>query len=1024
MNRVNVRDKQKNTEIFKLTDVETNESVALIPSDSAGNFSWSGITRAPIQKNAIQTTNQGGEWSDLEYPFMAIQQEDWGGGRGNDRFSGDTSRFFDSRRGQTAFNSCIFCGPLDYYSNGFKQAYTNHPASVKWIKLKGNTQHLIREIQVSNYALGNIYIHLRRRGTPTSGLSVRLLSNMSSNPTVLASHTYTTSEVTDITTEFFKFGFTEITINGTVYLEVYSEGNDENNYWEVGCADADLKLTYRSANGSGWVLYEYDLIYRLDTVQADKRCRFFTYEQLIFMVWQNPQGTPSLWINGDIGKASTVTELTISDSSKTWTTNCYKGARIGLVYRRGSEGHETVWRTILSNTQTTITVSEAWDIVPEEGAIFIINDTPLWTEISGHGLTAYITDVHVIRGVVYFAQGDYVNIRKMRWNHKTGLFEWIELPGICATFLHSVRDRDGIMLYRARNDDENHQRSVDRSELLDWDEIDPAPEPDPEAEPEEPEEPGEEEEEESEYPYEPEPEVLDHTIIEKVTTAVTTSGNPKATDSYDNTYADHDKKRYKIIVETYSNDKMDGYAQFMLQESKDNETWSDVKSINITSAGTWYLTAHCNYRYRRFKITAAGTSTSVNNITIKTTQMPQFEHKNTLLDNYGKITRIFEYGAESEKSLWIFQEGMVSSINKTEGNTTNKTLSTYHLDRINLDEMRTTAEEWNGKTTETNHVYLMWSWLNGLQRYYNTELEGKGPDHDEGMPADMQGRITKIMSYPSNFFISIDGGENGYSSIMLYNGNGWHNLYRAPNKGERIYDMEFQPIYGDRPDRLWAQVGDNIIWLAMPSKILYALKDPNAEYTHEGIVVSAWITGGMAEVDKLWQSLSIMAEFLDGENCWVEADYQLDDEEAWHPIPNNPYDTSPQQEEDFASERESVNGKKLRYRLRLQSTDIHKTPKVNVVLIKAIGRVDIKYSYGFHFREIMYKENLDSEYQEVEPYELQSVLDDWANRLRTLRLNSAYKVFDNKKVFLDGTTTSVLNEKSEGYLSQITLTEI
>ena len=210
----------------------------------------------------------------------------------------------------------------------------------------------------------------------------------------------------------------------------------------------------------------------------------------------------------------------------------------------------------------------------------------------------------------------------------------------------------------------------------------------------------------------------------------------------------------------------------------------------------------------------------------------------------------------------------------------------------------------------------------------------------------------------------------------------------------------------------------------MPSRILYAIHDKNAEYTHESVVISAWITGGMAEVDKLWQSLSIMADYLDGTTCWVEADYQLDDEEKWHPLPTNPYNTSPQQEMDFAGENESINGKKLRYRLRLITTDYKKTPKVNVVLIKAVGRIDIKYSYGLHFRNIQYKEDLASEYEDIEPYELQAILDDWANRLCTLRMNSAFKIYDNKKVFIDGTTTSIVQEKNEGYLSQITLTEI
>ena len=989
---VNHKEKQSISEIFQLTNVVDNKSVALIPCDSAGNFTISGVSRAPIQKNAIQTTSQGGEWSDLEYPFMAIQQEDWEGGRANLRFQGDKSRFYDSRRAQTAFNQCIFNAPLDHYSYGHKPFYSNCPASLFWQKLKGSTQHIAREVTVDNYDCGNIYIHLKRHGTPKSGLTVRLQNNLSNYPTVLATHTYTIEEIKDITAEFYKFSFEELELNGTYYIVVFSSNADNDNYWEIGCTKSKNLTTKTSQNGNGWTDCNFDLLYRLDTVQEENHYKFFTYEQLIFMIINSldPEEAPTLWINGDIGLASSTSANTITDSNKEWETNCFKGAKIGLVYRNGIEGPVSVWRTILSNTSNTITVDSNWDIEPDENSVFIINDTPLWTQITGHGLTKYITDIHVIRGVVYFCQGDYTDIIKMRWNREEGDFEYMQLYGVTATFLHSVRDEEGLMLWRGRNDDDIHERSIERSHLLDW---------------QEPDEPGENEDP-----------TLDKIVVNKITTAITSSGNPTVTSTIDNNIPDYDKLRYKIKIETYSNEKMDGGLTAMLQESNDSSTWFDVQSVKATSAGTWYIHAHCNYRYRRFKLTATGTSTSVNNITIYTTQEPQFEDRQILLDNYGKITSIFEYGANATKNLWIFQEGMVSSINKTE--------KTYHLDRFNLEEIKTTADEWNGKHTGTSNVYLVWAWLFGMQRIYNTEVEGKGPDHDEGMPPDMQGPITKILSYPSNLFVSIDGGPDGYSSIMMFNGNGWHNLYRAPNKGERIYDMEFQPIYGDRPDRLWAQVGDNIIWLSMPSRILYAIHDKNAEYTHESVVVSAWITGGMAEVDKLWQSLSIMADYIDGETCWIEADYQLDDEEQWHPIPTNPYDTSPQQEMDFAGENESVNGKKLRYRLRLITTDYKKTPKVNVVLIKAVGRIDIKYSYGLHFRNIQYKEDLASEYEDIEPYELQAILDDWANRLCTLRMNSAYKIYDNKKVFIDGTTTSIVQEKNEGYLSQITLTEI
>lgn len=1046
---INYNEKQAVSEIFKLTNVVTDESIALIPCDSAGNFTIAGVSRAPIQKNAIQTTSQGGEWSDLEYPFMAIQQEDWTGGRANYRFSGDTSRFFDSKRAQTAFNECIFNAPLDYYSTGFKKAYTNHPDSIQFIRLRGDTQHIIQKISVTDFACGNVYIHLRRRGTPRNGLTVRLLNNMSSHPVIYASHTYTTEEVTDITTEFYKFSFPEINFSGDFYLEVFTKDTDEQNYWEVGCANHDDMETYKSPSGSGWEIFKMDLIYRLDTAQKDIRTRFFTYNQLLFMVKQDPQNNPSLWLNGDIGKATSAKGTTITDVKKNWEIDCWENAKIGLIYRNGAEGHISVWRTITENTANTITVDEPWDIRPDANTIYIICDTPLWHEISDHGLTAYITDVHVIRDVVYFAQGDYVNMRKMRYNRSTGEFEWLELPDTYATYLYSVRDKAGLMLWRGRNDDDMHERSVERSDLLDWET------PDEKDEEEESEDTDEEETEDEpkirtdkliisklekydetekttdpnsspngNYPYfdsETGELIVPGTTPPDGTTEETSeeevgTDKPALTEVYDNEIPDYDKKRYKIVLEKFESKSLSGKATFQLQESNDNETWFNVSSIAIDSAGTWYMTAHCKYRYRRFKITLTGTEAKLSGIKIYTTQLPDFTDKQILLDNYGKITKLFEYGAESVKSLWVFQEGMVSSVNKTDDN--------YTLDRFNLDEMRTTADEWNGSATSSNHVYLLWSWLNGLQRHYGTELEGKGPDHDEGMPDDMKGRVTQILAYPGSFFISIDAGKDGYSSIMMFNGSGWHNLYKAPNKGERIFDIEYQPIYGDRPDRLWAQVGDNIIWLAMPSKILYALHDKHAEYTHESVVVSSWITGGMAEVEKLWQSLSIMADNLDGKNCWIEADYQLDDEKTWHPIPTNPYRISPQQEENFGGENESVNGKKIRYRLRLQTTDKMKSPKVNVILIKAVGRIDIKYSYGFHFRNIKYKENLSSDYQEIEPYVLQAILDDWANRLCTLRMNSAYRIYDDKKVFVDATTTSILTEKREGYLSQITLTEI
>lgn len=1036
MNRqvVNTETKFFDSDAFKLTDLDSQESLMMIPCDTAGNFSWTGVTRAPLQRNAMQTSNTNNQYSDLEPPWLSIPQEDWTGGRGNLIFPKDTTRYFDGKRCQTSFNQVIYNGPLDYYSEGFRQnVYTNYPGNVHWKRmLSGQLTTVIAN--ASSLEAGEIYILLRRRGTPVSPIKVGLSveeGEFADTPAEI-----TTDDITDTVSEFYK-----VILNQTITAEsaqdislmISTEDGTMDDHWEIGVND------------------DSEPYYRIAPVQDGYRSIFFMYEQLQFMIRQQPNGTPTLWINGDIRLTTGATDTTISSSTETdptpWAVDQWKGARIGLVYGKGIEGQVSVWRTIEGNTTDTITVDKPWDVIPGVGCTYIIVDTPLWTQIETELLTTAVTDIEVVHGYVYICQGDYTPYIVMWWNSISGTFQFsndyyttgvvdtsdeeidvpeiIETEALKATFIKSVRDSDGIMLWRARNDavtyeihntaDEGqdpvyeviqgdvHNRLIDKSYLLDRDILTGHMEPDPEDEDD------------------------DGTVIYKwtlkklVPSAKTVmectypglDGVSQRTAEYaDFYYPDVDFKQYKIMIGKFTTSTLNDMLTVTLQESPDLYDWKDVKSITCGCVGFFYLHAHCQHRYRRILVSLSGGGIRTIEITMGTS--PVFESGIILKDNYGKIAKLFEYGAESYKNLWVFQEGMVSSVNKVDG--------TYTLDRINIDELEATAEEWNGSAVNTTDVYMLFSWLNGLQRYYNSQLEGKGPDHDEGLPFERQGRVTQFVSYPSNFFISIDGGAEGYSTVMQFNGSGWAELYRAPNKGEQIFDMAFQPIYGTRPDRLWVQVGDDVIWLAMPSKILYAMQDPNAEYTHESVMVSAWHTAGMMDIEKLWQSLKIIADNLDDTTCWIEADYQLDDEPEWYPI-ENLYIVSPSQKEDL-NPYGSVNGKRLRYRLRLYTTDIHKSPKVNAVVLEAVGRVDIKWSYNFYFRNIKWKRDLNAEFEDLEPLEMQSVLDDWANRLKKLRLNSRWKIFDDKIVYLDAVQTSVLTELQEGYIGQITLNEL
>lgn len=1086
---------------FMLTDIETDESLMLIPCDTAGNFSWTGATRAPLQRSAMQTTNTNNQYSDIEKPWISIPQDEWTGGRANETFSKDATRYRDGKRAQTSFNSVIYNGPLEYYSEGFREnIYTNYPGSVHWVQLPSGTMSVKVKDGAEIFA-GECRVLLRRRGTPKSGLTIGL-GDEGSN---ICSVTITTDDITDTVSEFRRVTFEGETITVTgedVYLNISTANGDSDDHWEIGCNDDD------------------EPFYRLSPIQEGYRAKFFQLEQLMFMVRQMPNGTPSLWMNGeihtmedgeirhnsielqtfhnppyvvgDIYPAGSVvvtsrnTEYTIPewyygvvrqstlpivnnlylemhelngrisdtvlrDNTKSWTVDQWKGARIGIVYGKGVHGQCSVWRNIVSNTVDTITVDEPWDVPFGDEFTYIIVNTPLWTDITPELLVSAVTDIEVIHGTAYICQGDYTPYMVMRYDQMKGEFVFtkdtfstqiMDTTGetdkeeiqhseeLCATFIKSVRDTDGIMLWRARNDaisyeiteaeniptygqaetseEENvwevhqgpiHNRVIDKSYLIDRDVLVKSGS-NPSAK-----------------------WTLDSALTPAKGKVIPDCTYPdiyadtNRTGSYaDFFYPDVDFKQYQIAVGKFTSTENTGVLTVTLQESPDIYDWKDVTSITCTCEGVFYLHAHCQHRFRRFILTVSGTNANVRSIIITMGTSPVFTNAVVLRDNYGKITKLFEYGAEQTKNLWVFQEGMVSSVNKHENS------DSYTLDRMNLDEIATTADEWNGSSVSSADVYLAFGWLNGMQRYYNTQLEGKGPDHDEGLPFDRQGRVTQIINYPTNIFICIDGGDDGYSTVMQFNQTGWCELYRAPNVGERIFDMSFQPIYGDRPDRLWVQVGDDIIWLTMPSKILYALQDRNAEYTHESVLISSWHTAGMADIEKLWHSLKIMADYLDGENCWIEVDYQIDEEDTWHPVKEF-YTVSPSQKEELDPTR-STTGKKFRYRLRLQTSDIHKTPKVNVVVLEAVGRVDIKQSYNFYFRNIKYKRDLTAEFEDLEPVEVQNVLDRWANELRKLRLNSRWLIYDDKICYLDATQVSIVNELSEGYIAQITLNEL
>ena len=265
-------DVEISTHHISLTDGK--KWLGMICCDSKGAADPFNISASPNQRSSLRTKTGTTKYEDLEEPWSATAQDDWSGGRALEDYEEDTTRFFDSRRCQTAYTQ-IYNAPLDYYAVGLKDSQTNWPGSVSWKALYANTAYGYQLNLAAGMTAGQIYILLRRRGTPAAGLTVSLCQNNNGVPgTVLATHTYTLAEIPDVLSEWKKFTFENLTLAAGVYW-IYvttTAGDYADDCWQIGVKAAAEPNTYYY-DGTRWALTtNHDIYYRIcagDTGRTD-----------------------------------------------------------------------------------------------------------------------------------------------------------------------------------------------------------------------------------------------------------------------------------------------------------------------------------------------------------------------------------------------------------------------------------------------------------------------------------------------------------------------------------------------------------------------------------------------------------------------------------------------------------------------------------------------------------------------------------------------------------------------------------
>lgn len=350
--------------------------------------------------------------------------------------------------------------------------------------------------------------------------------------------------------------------------------------------------------------------------------------------------------------------------------------------------------------------------------------------------------------------------------------------------------------------------------------------------------------------------------------------------------------------------------------------------------------------------------------------------------------------------------------------------------QIGVREMERAKDGRNGKAHCVHGAYLFFSFQNTVFRYYQNNVDRVGPDTAEvGIPtSNRAGHFADLTGYPGLVLGAMDAGEDGVSSVLSYNGQGWCELYRG-TAGERIQSIYVQPIPGNAPDRLWISQAETHVWMPMSIDPYNHPSDSYNPYVFatEGILITAWYYLGLQEIDKLFNSIKVVCEDA-GTDEQVYVSYQVDDGTTWTDVAGSINQFS--EELDLATVP-SVTGKRIRFRLRLTSSDGADTPRVLATVLEAITRLPNKYITTLTFRVVDYDTDLTGNKDLYTSADTKlNDLDGMMNLIAPVSVTSMVSQLDGAKAFVDALNmnpyiVSVGNHKrKEGYIGQIRLVEI
>lgn len=446
----------------KLTAVN-GDTLGLILCDRSGKVDNRALSISSMPRTALQMSQANVGYDDMELPFTTEIQNSWIGGRGQDSFSSDRTKYYDGYRIDTSREYPI-CAPLETVQTGIGTADLDQDVEsfYDYYFTAGTTSpyYNFRVKVVNTGTLAGISLSVHFVGDETAPATNQITFDYAVDVTAIGADASLPSELTFTTLTLDADDYDEtatwweivIPINSAVvagqavnliigdfshdidirysvtggwgFLTEDSEYifSSEDDLMIITGDDPDDKIQSSAADGIAWTTTsEFGSIFGSLLYGGNTYARFFEYKNALYAVINdsNDSGTPRLFINGYRGAAlSNGGNLALTKTGLTITEDL-TGKIVLITAGRGSTETQP-WRKIKSNSGGVLTVTPSWFTAEDTTTEFVIIGCDTWTEITGHGLTKPITDIAVINDYVVFAQGADTKMRCMQSYNSTG----------------------------------------------------------------------------------------------------------------------------------------------------------------------------------------------------------------------------------------------------------------------------------------------------------------------------------------------------------------------------------------------------------------------------------------------------------------------------------------------------------------------------------------------------------------------------------------------------------------------------